>query len=62
MSLRDGTAKMSKSDPSDNSRINLTDSPEVMEKKIKKAKSDAGVIPATEKDSGPICGSGFWRV
>lgn len=50
MSLRDGKAKMSKSDPSDNSRINLTDSPEVMEKKIKKAKSDAGVIPASEKE------------
>lgn len=50
MSLRDGTSKMSKSDPSDNSRINLTDGPEVMEKKIKKAKSDAGVIPASEKE------------
>ena len=50
MSLRDGTKKMSKSDPSDNSRINLMDSPEVMVKKIKKAKSDAGVIPATGKE------------
>lgn len=50
MSLRDGTKKMSKSDPSDNSRINLTDSAEEMEKKIKKAKSDAGVIPASEKE------------
>ena len=50
MSLRDGTAKMSKSDSSDNSRINLTDTPEVMAKKIKKAKSDAGVIPASEKE------------
>ena len=50
MSLRDGTSKMSKSDPSDNSRINLTDSPEDMAKKIKKAKSDAGVIPASETE------------
>lgn len=50
MSLRDGTKKMSKSDPSDNSRINLTDDPEVMAKKIRKAKSDAGVIPASEKE------------
>ncbi len=50
MSLRDGTSKMSKSDPSDNARINLTDSPEDMAKKIKKAKSDAGVIPASEAE------------
>ena len=50
MSLRDGNAKMSKSDPSDNSRINLTDTAEAMTKKIKKAKSDAGVIPASKKE------------
>ena len=45
MSLRDGSAKMSKSDPSDNSRINLTDDADVIAKKIRKAKTDAGVIP-----------------
>ena len=50
MSLRDGTKKMSKSDPSDNSRINLTDDADLIAKKIKKAKSDAGVIPETEKE------------
>lgn len=40
MSLRDGTSKMSKSDISDNSRINLTDDNDTIIKKIKKAKSD----------------------
>lgn len=45
MSLRDGTAKMSKSDPSDNSRINLTDDADTIASKIKKAKSDAEVLP-----------------
>jgi tryptophanyl-tRNA synthetase len=45
MSLRDGTAKMSKSDPSDNSRINLTDEADTIASKIKKAKSDAEVLP-----------------
>lgn len=40
MSLRDGTSKMSKSDISDNSRINLTDDSDTIVKKIKKAKSD----------------------
>lgn len=40
MSLRDGNKKMSKSDISDNARINLTDSPELISKKIKKAKTD----------------------
>jgi len=50
MSLRDGLKKMSKSDPSDNSRINLTDNADLIAKKIKKAKSDAGVIPATKKE------------
>lgn len=50
MSLRDGTKKMSKSDPSDNSRINLTDDADTIAKKIKKAKSDAGVIPGDVKD------------
>ncbi|HEY9817055.1 MAG TPA: tryptophan--tRNA ligase, partial [Candidatus Obscuribacterales bacterium] len=41
MSLRDGTKKMSKSDPSDYSRINLTDSADLIAKKIKKAKTDS---------------------
>ena len=45
MSLRDGTKKMSKSDPSDNSRINLTDSADLISKKIRKAKTDAGAMP-----------------
>ena len=46
MSLRDGTAKMSKSDPSDNSRINLTDDRDLIAKKIRKAKTDSGDIPS----------------
>jgi tryptophanyl-tRNA synthetase len=41
MSLRDGKAKMSKSDSSDNSRINLQDEAEVIYDKIKKAKTDS---------------------
>jgi len=45
MSLRDGTTKMSKSDPSDMSRINLTDSDEVIAQKIRKAKTDAEPLP-----------------
>ena len=45
MSLRDGTKKMSKSDESDYSRINLKDSPDEIIKKIKKAKSDSEPIP-----------------
>ena len=47
MSLRDGTNKMSKSDPSDFSRINLTDSSKEIEKKILKAKTDSGDFPGT---------------
>ncbi len=46
MSLRDGGAKMSKSDASDMSRINLTDDPDTIISKIKKAKSDAEVLPS----------------
>ncbi len=46
MSLRDGTKKMSKSDPSDQSRINLTDSPDDIAKKIKKAKTDPEPLPS----------------
>lgn len=48
MSLRDGTMKMSKSDPSDLSRINLTDDADTIVKKIKKAKSDAFSLPESE--------------
>ena len=40
MSLRDGTSKMSKSALSDMSRITLTDSPDLIRKKIAKAKTD----------------------
>ncbi len=46
MSLRDGTKKMSKSDPSDLSRINITDSADDIAKKIRKAKTDADGIPS----------------
>ena len=45
MSLRDGTKKMSKSEDSDYSRINLKDSADEIIKKIKKAKSDSDSIP-----------------
>ena len=45
MSLRDGSAKMSKSDPSDMSRINLTDSDDVISQKIRKAKTDPEPLP-----------------
>jgi tryptophanyl-tRNA synthetase len=46
MSLRDGNAKMSKSDPSDMSRINLTDSNDEIAQKIRKAKTDPEPLPA----------------
>eukprot|EP00953_Heterococcus_sp_UTEX-ZZ885_P002170 1687-Heterococcus_DN1.PRE.1 len=42
MSLQDGTSKMSKSDPNEASRINLTDTADVIARKIKKCKTDAG--------------------
>jgi len=45
MSLRDGSAKMSKSDPSDMSRINLTDDSDTIVQKIRKAKTDAEPLP-----------------
>ena len=45
MSLRDGTAKMSKSDPSDASRINLIDEDDAIAAKVRKAKSDAEPLP-----------------
>lgn len=46
MSLRDGTRKMSKSEPSDNSRINLTDSADAIAQKIRKAKTDPEPLPS----------------
>ena len=46
MSLRDGSAKMSKSDPSDMSRINLTDDADAIMQKVKKAKTDPEPLPA----------------
>ena len=47
MSLRDGTRKMSKSDPSDASRINLTDDADTIAQKIRKARTDAEPLPET---------------
>ena len=48
MSLRDGTKKMSKSDPSDYSRINLTDDADGIAQKIRKAKTDPEPLPSEE--------------
>ena len=45
MSLRDGTSKMSKSDTSDQSRINLTDDADAIAQKIKRAKTDPEMLP-----------------
>ncbi|XBQ16775.1 MAG: tryptophan--tRNA ligase [Oceanicaulis sp.] len=55
MSLKDGTAKMSKSDPSDNSRINLDDDADTIARKIKKAKTDPEPLPESlaELDARP---------
>ncbi len=49
MSLRDGTKKMSKSDPSDQSRINLTDDADAIALKIRRAKTDPEPLPSDEK-------------
>ena len=49
MSLRDGQKKMSKSDPSDQSRINLTDSADVIAQKIRRAKTDPEPLPGSEE-------------
>jgi tryptophanyl-tRNA synthetase len=49
MSLRDGTKKMSKSDPSDLSRINLTDDADTISKKVRKAKTDVDALPSEAK-------------
>src|SRR3981081_3874391 len=53
MSLRDGTKKMSKSDPSDYSRINLTDDADAIAQKIRKAKTDPEPLPSEEKGLEP---------
>jgi tryptophanyl-tRNA synthetase len=50
MSLRDGTKKMSKSDASDNSRINLTDDADTIAQKIRKAKTDPHPLPHDVKE------------
>jgi tryptophanyl-tRNA synthetase len=50
MSLRDGQSKMSKSDPSDMSRIHLTDSDDAIAQKIRKAKTDPEPLPADPAD------------
>tara|TARA_B100001027_G_scaffold213088_1_gene183341 strand:- start:3581 stop:4582 length:1002 start_codon:yes stop_codon:yes gene_type:complete len=50
MSLKDGTKKMSKSDPSDLSRINLTDTESDIIKKVRKAKTDTNPFPTTIND------------
>ena len=50
MSLRDGASKMSKSDPSDLSRINLSDSADAVAQKIRKAKTDPNPLPDSIAD------------
>jgi tryptophanyl-tRNA synthetase len=50
MSLRDGTKKMSKSDASDYSRINLTDDADAIAQKFRKAKTDPHPLPTTENE------------
>jgi tryptophanyl-tRNA synthetase len=50
MSLRDGSKKMSKSDASDYSRINLTDDADAIAQKIRRAKTDPEPLPSEEKD------------
>lgn len=54
-SLQDGTSKMSKSDENDNSRINMTDDPKLIEKKIKSAKTDAFKGLEWDNDERPEC-------
>lgn len=46
MSLRDGSKKMSKSDPSDQSRINMTDDADAIAQKIRKARTDPDALPS----------------
>ncbi|WP_373489672.1 tryptophan--tRNA ligase [Parasphingorhabdus sp.] len=52
MSLRDGNAKMSKSDPSDLSRINMSDDDETIARKLKKAKTDPEPLPDNMAELG----------
>ena len=53
MSLRDGTKKMSKSDASDNSRINLTDDADTIAQKVRRAKTDPEPLPTEEAGLEP---------
>jgi tryptophanyl-tRNA synthetase len=53
MSLRDGSKKMSKSDASDQSRINLTDDADAIALKIRRAKTDPDALPSEEKGLEP---------
>ena len=53
MSLRDGSKKMSKSEPSDYSRINLTDDADTIAQKIRKAKTDPEALPSEEEGLKP---------
>jgi tryptophanyl-tRNA synthetase len=53
MSLRDGTKKMSKSDPSDYSRINMTDDADAVALKIRKARTDPHPLPGSADIAGP---------
>jgi tryptophanyl-tRNA synthetase len=50
LNLRDGTKKMSKSDESDYTRINLTDAPDLIAQKIRKARTDALPLPGVARD------------
>jgi tryptophanyl-tRNA synthetase len=53
MSLRDGSKKMSKSEPSDYSRINLTDDADTIAQKVRKAKTDPEALPSEEEGLKP---------
>jgi tryptophanyl-tRNA synthetase len=53
MSLRDGSKKMSKSEPSDYSRINLTDDADTIAQKVRKAKTDPEPLPSEEEGLKP---------
>jgi tryptophanyl-tRNA synthetase len=55
MSLTDGTRKMSKSDPSDLSRVNLLDPPDLIEKKIKRCKTDSTIGLSFDDGDRPEC-------
>ena len=61
MSLRDGTKKMSKSDPSDNSRINLTDDADMIAQKIRRAKTDPDALPSEVAGTGRTARGGQSR-